>query len=135
MYDKVIKICEIDKFMKQEGIDDTLVLGKYLDGKELSPGYWQRLAIARTLYRNRDIFILDEPFTFIDSQSRDRIIRGILKFAGPDRTVILITRDTDLLDLFDRVYMLERGHIVESGTWEELVKKKGRAYKEMKYNV
>ena len=121
--------------MKQEGIDDSLVLGKYLDGKELSPGYWQRLAIARTLYRNRDIFILDEPFTFIDSQSRDRIIRGILKFAGPDRTVILITRDTDLLDLFDRVYMLERGHIVERGTWKELVKKKGRVYKEMKYNV
>ena len=135
LYNTVIKICEIDKFMKQEGIDDTLVLGKYLDGKELSPGYWQRLAIARALYRNRDIFILDEPFTFIDSQSRDRIIKGILKFAGPDRTVILITRDTDLLDLFDRVYMLEKGHIVESGTWEELVKKKGRAYKEMKYNV
>ena len=135
LYDKVIKICEIDKFMKQEGINDTLVLGKYLDGKELSPGYWQRFAIARTLYRNRKVIILDEPFTFIDSQSRDRIIRGILEFAGVDRTVILITRDTDLLDMFDRVYMLERGHIVESGTWKELIKKKGRVYKERKYNV
>ena len=135
LYDKVIKICEIDKFMKQEGINDTLVLGKYLDGKELSPGYWQRFAIARTLYRNRKVIILDEPFTFIDSQSRDRIIRGILEFAGVDRTVILITRDTDLLDMFDRVYMLERGHIVESGTWKELIKKKGKVYKERKYNV
>ena len=135
LYDKVLKICEIDKFMKQEGINDTLVLGKYLDGKELSPGYWQRFAIARALYRNRKVIVLDEPFTFIDSQSRDRIIRGVLEFAGPDRTVILITRDTDLLDLFDRVYMLDKGHIVESGTWKELVKKKGRVYKEMKYNV
>ena len=134
LYNRVIKICEIDAFMKREGINDKLKLGKYLDGKELSPGYWQRLAIARMLYRNRKIFILDEPFTFIDGFSREKIIRGVLKFAGPDRTVILITRDTDLLDLFDKIYFLERGHIVESGTWKELMKKRGRLYKESKYN-
>ncbi len=134
LYSKVIKICEIDKFMKKEGITDTLRLGKYLDGKELSPGYWQRLAIARMLYRNRDIFILDEPFTFIDGLSREKIMKGILDFAGPDRTVILISRDTDLLDLFDRIYMFDNGHIVERGDWKELIKKKGRFYKEVKYN-
>ncbi len=134
LYNSILKICEIDKFMKDEGITDTLKLGKYLDGKELSPGYWQRFAIARMLYRNRKIFVLDEPFTYIDAPSRDKIIKGILKFAGPDRTVILITRDTDLLDLFDKIYVLEGGHIVERGNWKELVKKKGRLYKDMKYN-
>ena len=134
LYNKVIKICEIDKLIRRENITDTLKLGKYLDGKELSPGYWQRLAIARMLYRNRDIFILDEPFTFIDGPSRDRIMRGILKFAGPKRTVILISRDTDLLDMFDRIYVLERGHITEKGDWKELLKKRGKFYKEVKYN-
>lgn len=134
LYSKVLKICEIDKFMKKEGITDTLRLGKYLDGKELSPGYWQRLAIARMLYRNRDIFILDEPFTFIDGLSREKIMKGILDFAGPDRTVILISRDTDLLDLFDHIYMFDNGHIVERGDWKELIKKRGRFYKEVKYN-
>lgn len=134
LYNRIIKICEIDTFMKREGINDKLKLGKYLDGKELSPGYWQRLAIARMLYRNRKIFILDEPFTFIDGFSREKIIKGVLKFAGPDRTVILITRDTDLLDLFDKIYFLERGRIVESGIWKELMKKRGRLYKESKYN-
>jgi len=134
LYNKVIKICEIDKFMRRENISDTLKLGKYLDGKELSPGYWQRLAIARMLYRNRDIFILDEPFTFIDGPSRERIMKGILKFAGRDRTVILISRDTDLLDMFDHIYVLERGHITERGDWKELLKKRGKFYKEVKYN-
>lgn len=134
LYNRVIKVCEIDKFIKHEGINDKLKLGKYLDGKELSPGYWQRLAIARMLYRNRKIFVLDEPFTFIDAPSRDKLIRGILKFAGPDRTVILITRDMDLLDLFDKIYMLDRGHIVERGDWKELLKNKGKFYKELKYN-
>ena len=72
LYNRVLRICEIDKFMNKEGITDTFVLGKHLDGKELSTGYWQRLAIARMLYRNREVFILDEPFTFIDSPSRER---------------------------------------------------------------
>ncbi len=134
LYNRVIKVCEIDKFMKHEGINDKLKLGKYLDGKELSPGYWQRLAIARMLYRNKKIFVLDEPFTFIDAPSRDKLIKGILKFAGPDRTVILITRDMDLLDLFDKIYMLDGGHIVERGDWKELIKNKGKFYKELKYN-
>lgn len=134
LYNRVIKICEIDKFMKEEGITDTLRLGKYLDGKELSPGYWQRLAIARMLYRNRDIFVLDEPFTFIDAPSREKLMRGILKFAGPNRTVILITRDTDILDIFDHIFVFDNGHIVESGDWKELIKRKGKFYKEVKYN-
>ena len=134
LYNRVIKICEIDKFMKEEGISDTLKLGKYLDGKELSPGYWQRLAIARMLYRNRDIFVLDEPFTFIDSPSRNKIMKEIIKFAGRDRTVILITRDTDLLDSFDHIFVFDNGHIVENGDWKSLIKKKGKFYREVKYN-
>lgn len=134
LYNRVLKICEIDSFMKREGITDTLKLGKYLDGKELSPGYWQRLAIARMLYRNRDIFILDESFTFIDAPSRDKLMKNILKFAGPHRSVILITRDMDLLDMFDHIFVLDKGHIVERGDWKELLKKKGKLYRELKYN-
>ncbi|PKN02506.1 hypothetical protein CVU76_00485 [Candidatus Dojkabacteria bacterium HGW-Dojkabacteria-1] len=134
LYKKVIKICEIDRFMKKENITDKLILGKYLDGKELSPGYWQRLAIARMLYRNRDIFIMDEPFAFIDAPSRDFILRNIIDFVGPKRTLILITRDTDMLDEFDRIYMFDDGHIVEAGNWRELIKRKGKFYKEVKFN-
>ena len=134
LYKEVKKICEIDKFMKREGLTDDLKLGKYLDGKELSPGYWQRLAIARMLYRNRDIFILDEPFTFIDGPSREKIMKGILKFAGAKRTVILISRDTDVLDMFDHIYVIEKGHITERGDWKKLLKKRGKFYEEVKYN-
>lgn len=134
LYRKILKICEIDKFMKKEDITDKLILGKYLDGKELSPGYWQRLAIARALYRNRDIFIMDEPFTFIDAPSRDKILKNIIEFVGPKRTLILLTRDTDLLDTFDRIYVFKNGHIVEAGNWRELIKRKGILYKEVKYN-
>lgn len=134
LYKKILKICEIDTLMKKEKITDRLILGKYLDGKELSPGYWQRLAIARMLYRNRNIFVMDEPFTFIDAPSRENILKGIVNLLGPKKTLILITRDTDLLDMFDRIYVFDDGHIVEAGDWRELIEKKGKFYKEVKYN-
>ncbi|MDX9738793.1 MAG: ABC transporter ATP-binding protein [Candidatus Dojkabacteria bacterium] len=134
LYRKIVKVCEIADFMKKEKITDNLILGKYLDGKELSPGYWQRLAIARMLYRNREIFVMDEPFTFIDAPSREHILKGIIDLLGPKKTLILITRDTDLLDKFDRIYVFDNGHIVEAGDWKELIKKKGKFYKEVKYN-
>ncbi|MFA5622659.1 MAG: ABC transporter ATP-binding protein [Candidatus Dojkabacteria bacterium] len=134
LYKKILKICEIDTLMKKEKITDRLILGKYLDGKELSPGYWQRLAIARMLYRNRNIFVMDEPFTFIDAPSRENILKGIVNLLGSKKTLILITRDTDLLDMFDRIYVFDDGHIVEAGDWRELIEKKGKFYKEVKYN-
>jgi len=135
LYKKVLKISGVDKLIKEEKIGKKQILGKYLEGgKELSPGYWQRIAIARMLYRNGDVLIMDEPFSFIDGQSEEKIIDGILAFARKEKTVIYITKDTDNLDKFDRIYYLESGKIVEFGNFKELVKRKGKFYKEMKYN-
>jgi ATP-binding cassette subfamily B protein len=135
LYEKVVKIAEVDKVIKKEKIGKKQILGKYFEGgKEISPGFWQRIAIARMLYRNRDIFIMDEPFSYIDGQSREKILDGVLNFAGKNRTVIYVTKDTDNLDKFDRIYYLENGKIAESGSWEELKRKKGKLYKEIRFN-
>jgi ABC-type multidrug transport system fused ATPase/permease subunit len=70
LYEKAKKISEVDVFLEKENMSEEQVLGKFLGTRELSPGHWQRLAIARMIYRNRDIMIMDEPFTFIDGPSR-----------------------------------------------------------------
>ena len=135
LYQQVIKISGVSNVIKKEKITEQQILGKYFEGgKELSPGFWQRIAIARMLYRNSNIFIMDEPFSYIDGRSKENILDEIFSFAGKDRTVIYVTKDTDNLDKFDRIYYLESGRIVESGSWEELKKKKGKLYKEIKYN-
>jgi len=135
LYKKVLKISGVDKLIKEEKIGKKQILGKYLEGgKELSPGYWQRIAIARMLYRNGDVLIMDEPFSFIDGKSEEKIIDGILTFARGEKTVIYITKDTDNLEKFDKIFYIENGKIVESGNFRELLKKKGKFYKEMKYN-
>lgn len=129
LYDDVIKITGVEKFMKEIHIDHSALLGKtFPSGRDLSPGYWQRLAISRMLYRNKDIYIMDEPFTYIDDMSAERILDGIMRFLGDDRSMIYITRSTNFLDKFDRIYYLDKGKIVEFGSWNELMKKKGKLY-------
>lgn len=135
LYKEISNISGVDDFMKKERIDELQILGKtFPGGKELSPGYWQRLAIARMMYRNRNIFIMDESFTFIDSTSKDTILQNTLDFVGKDRTLIYITRSIDNLEVFDKIYHFEHGKVVESGNLKELIKKKGKFAKLLKSN-
>ena len=130
LYEEVSHSSQISNFLKKEKIDDTHILGKtFPGGKELSPGYWQRLAMARMLYRNKDIFIMDESFTFIDSESKDTILEHIMDYIGPKRTLIYITRSIDNLHMFDRIFFFENGKIIESGNWRELLKKRKKFFK------
>ncbi len=135
LYEKSKKIAGVDKFMRKLKIKDEQFLGKFFgNGRELSPGHWQRLAIARMIYRNKQIMIMDEPFTFIDGPSKARILDGIVDFVGNNRILIYISQDTDNLNKFDRVYYFKKGKIVEQGKASELLKKRGHFYKEAKYN-
>lgn len=134
LYERSKEIAGVNAFIEKEGINEEQVLGKFLGTRELSPGHWQRLAIARMIYRNRDIMIMDEPFTFIDGPSRASILDGIIDFVGNDKILIYITQDTDYLDKFDKIYYFKEGSIVEEGTSKELIRKKGLFYKEVKFN-
>lgn len=127
LYEKVLNVAEGRKIKKELGIEDSNILGKtFPSGRELSPGYWQRLAIARMLYRNKDIFIMDEPFTYIDDPSAEEILPKIFNYIGKEKSLIYITRSTRLLNKFDRIYYLSKGKVVESGSWDELMKSKGK---------
>jgi ABC-type multidrug transport system fused ATPase/permease subunit len=133
LYEKVSKIAGVKDFKKSIKVEDSSILGKtFPSGKELSPGYWQRLAVARMLYRDKKIFLMDEPFTYIDDISARSILEEMFKFIGEDRSLIYITRSINQLELFDRIYYFENGGIVESGSWEELMRKRGKLYKNFK---
>jgi len=130
LYDEVSRTSQVTEFLKKEKIHDEHILGKtFPGGKELSPGYWQRLAIARMLYRNKNIFIMDESFTFVDSESKDIILKNIIDYIGPERTLIYITRSVEDLELFDKIYFFESGKIIESGSFKELMGKRKKFFK------
>lgn len=112
-YEEALEITGLDKWMKEEGIKDSQVLGKLFgDGMDVSTGHWQRIAIARAIYRDRAVLILDESFTQIDGFSRRPILEKIIEHR-PKQTFINITQEETELSLFDKLIYLEKGKITK----------------------
>lgn len=96
-------------------------------GVDLSGGQWQRLALARNFYRDAPIVILDEPTSAIDALAESRIFKRL--FREKDKTIVTISHRLTTIEKADVIYMLEDGRIVEQGTHDELIQKRGRYYR------
>jgi ATP-binding cassette subfamily B protein len=109
-----------EKFV--DGLDT--MLGRDFGGVELSGGQWQRIAIARGLYRVRDIVVLDEPTAAIDPIEETVLYK---KFAEISRgkTAIMITHRIGSARIANRIIVMEKGKIVETGTHEQLMEHNG----------
>ncbi len=102
-------------------------LGKWFkDGRELSGGQWQKIALARSFMRTRaDILVLDEPTAAMDAQAEADIFEHFRQLAK-DRITILISHRFSTVRMADQIAVLDRGRIVESGSHEELMRLNGR---------
>ena len=105
-----------DKF--NEGV--TTMLSRDFGGVELSGGEWQRVAIARGVYRRHDLIVLDEPTSAIDPMEESRLYH-IFKKIGLNKTMIIITHRLGAARLADRILVMDNGQIVEDGSHEELI--------------
>ena len=88
-------------------------------GNRLSGGQRQRIALARAILRDPEILILDEATSQIDVES-EQLIHEVLQDFVQDRTVFMITHRPSTLALADRIVVMERGRIIDTGTSEEL---------------
>ena len=94
-------------------------------GHDLSGGEWQRLALARIMYRDADIWILDEPTSSLDPEAEAAIFAE-LKENLRGRIGIVISHRFSTVRIADRIAVVAEGHITELGTHEELLAAKGR---------
>jgi ATP-binding cassette subfamily B protein len=101
-------------------IDKSLLLGKDIGGTDLSGGQWQKLAIARGFYRNRDLIILDEPTGNLDPLAEAEIFRQYLQLAK-SKAVIMVTHRISVASLADRIVVFAHGNVVEDGSHRELI--------------
>ena len=122
---------ETDLALMESGVDfenagtfpngkDTM-LSREFDGVDLSGGQWQRIAIARGLYRRHNIIILDEPTAAIDPLEESRIYRKFVEISK-GRSAIIVTHRLGSTKMADRVIVMDKGKIIAVGSHEELLR-------------
>ncbi|URL02020.1 ABC transporter ATP-binding protein/permease [Avibacterium sp. 20-126] len=111
----------LDKFVKQQGGLDMPLLSR---GSNLSGGQIQRLALARALLHNANLYIFDEATSNIDIESEEIILQLIQKLKDK-KTIIMISHRLANAIEADHIYVLQKGEIVEQGQHQQLMEKNG----------
>ena len=103
---------------------DTVIGNLFNNSRELSWGEWQKIAIARALFRDAPVLILDEPSSALDADTEYEIFSRFREIVR-GRTSILISHRFTNVSLADRIIVLDKGSVLETGTHDELMKKGG----------
>ena len=129
-----VDLATVTQAAKQAGIHEAIerlpkgyesLLGKLFDGgHELSIGEWQKVALARAILRDSQILILDEPTSAMDAKAEAELFERFHELAQ-GRTAILISHRLSTVKMADRIFVVDRGQIVEQGTHDDLMDRQG----------
>lgn len=123
-FNKAIKLSNLEELIKEKGKD--YMCGE--NGNKLSGGEKQKIALARSILKKSKLLVADEITASLDNDSSYLIMNSILNIK--DTTIISVLHHFDkrILEKFDSIYALKNGEIKESGSFDELIKKKGYFY-------
>lgn len=120
--DKMKECVEKSEFTIDERFEEgyDTMLSREFDGIDLSGGQWQRVALARGLYRDSRFIVLDEPTSAIDPIEEGVLYRKFQKMIQ-DKMGVIVTHRLGSTKIADRILVLKEGKIVEEGNHEELM--------------
>uniref|UniRef100_A0A8C2ZSW9 ATP-binding cassette sub-family C member 5 n=1 Tax=Cyclopterus lumpus TaxID=8103 RepID=A0A8C2ZSW9_CYCLU len=123
-YNKVVDVCSLRADLDILPYGDQTEIGER--GLNLSGGQKQRISLARAVYSNRDIFLLDDPLSAVDAHVGKHIFEECIKKKLQGKSVILITHQLQYLEFCDDVMLLDDGEVQEAGNHQALMKANGR---------
>lgn len=124
---RILTMCAGEDILKNVDRDLDMYLGKMFDekGAELSFGQHQKVALARTLYKNASALVLDEPSSALDPEAEERVFQYLEAYCA-DKTTIFISHKLSNVNLADSIIFLENGRILEQGPRPKLIEADGR---------
>lgn len=118
----MLKNAGIDSGHKNFELGYNTILSREFGGVDLSGGQWQRIAIARGLYRNSDFVVLDEPTSAIDPIEETKIYKDF-NTAVLDKTAIIVTHRLGSIKFSDRIVVMKEGRILDVATHKEIIER------------
>ncbi|TVU00075.1 hypothetical protein EJB05_54519, partial [Eragrostis curvula] len=118
-YKEVIRSCCLEKDLEMMEFGDHTEIGER--GINLSGGQKQRIQLARAVYQNCDIYLLDDVFSAVDAQTGSSIFKECLRGTLNGKTIILVTHQVDFLHNVDNIFVMRDGMIAQSGKYDDLL--------------
>lgn len=119
--------CSRAQFIIDQSFDGNTLIGKEFDGIDLSGGQWQRLALARAFYSSSELIIFDEPTSAMDPRVEADIFRHFSTLVQ-GKTSVMVTHRLGVVKYASTMIVLKNGEIIERGTPDNLIHKKGEYY-------
>ncbi|KAK4489625.1 hypothetical protein RD792_005437 [Penstemon davidsonii] len=118
-YQDTLERCSLVKDLELLPYGDLTEIGER--GVNLSGGQKQRIQLARALYKDADIYLLDDPFSAVDAHTATSLFNEYVMGALKGKTVLLVTHQVDFLPAFDSVLLLSDGEILHAASYPELL--------------
>uniref|UniRef100_UPI0005CAB691 ABC transporter C family member 3-like n=1 Tax=Fragaria vesca subsp. vesca TaxID=101020 RepID=UPI0005CAB691 len=118
-YEDVLEACALDQDVKMWEDGDLTVVGER--GMNLSGGQKQRIQLARAVYSDSDVYILDDPFSAVDAHTGTHLFKKCLLQHLSLKTVIYATHQLEFLEAADLILVIKGGQIAQSGKYEDLI--------------
>ena len=124
-FQEIVEAANINQFLKDLPCGLNTIIGEH--GDKLSGGQKQRISIARALIRDPDVLILDEATSALDNISEHHVQEAISRLIK-GRTTFIVAHRLSTIRNADRIFVMDKGRLVETGTYDELMEKKGAFY-------
>lgn len=117
-YQQVVKVCALERDFSLFPYADHTIVGER--GVMLSGGQKARINLARAIYKDADIYLLDDPLSAVDAHVGKKLFEDCITDYLKNKCTILVTHQLQYLNTVDKIYLLENGKITASGTYSEL---------------
>ncbi|XP_020261320.1 putative ABC transporter C family member 15 isoform X1 [Asparagus officinalis] len=118
-YEKTVQGCALVKDFELFASGDLTEIGER--GINMSGGQKQRIQIARAVYQDADIYLLDDPFSAVDAHTGSQLFKDCLMGILKDKTILYVTHQVEFLPAADLILVMQNGRIAQAGKFDELL--------------